>query len=358
MTTPTQPTNPFDVETLAVKAVELLNVTPGQVIWIWASTHSLDLVEALAYHIRARGAFWLLRPTFESLLKRVGQQAPEQYLAIVPEHELRWLADAHAIIEVRDHGGHVPDVPLPRRRAMSSEWIALIDESNRRGIRRLLVTNPTPALAAAFQMPLERLRELLAGAMAVDYAALDRQQAAWAARLAQASQARITCPLGSDLTLSLQGRPVHQDTDSLPHGEVYVAPLEDSANGAAVIAQAFLRGKPFEQLRLEFRQGRLAGCSAPDPAGAQALQALLDASNGDKEVIAELGIGLNPGIQEVCGNISLDEKIGGSLHIAIGMNEHFGGRNRSNLHLDLVILRPSLWLDGQMVIQNGTLLDW
>jgi aminopeptidase len=357
MPLPTHTPPAFDVETLALKTVEQLNVTPGQVIWIWASTHSLDLVEALAYHLRARGAFWLLRLTMEGLLKRLGQHAPEQYLALVPEHELRWLADAHAIIEVRDHGGHVPDVPLPRRRALGSEWIALIEEASRRGLRRLMVVNPTPALAAAYQMPLERLRSLLSGALAVDYPALDRQQEKWAARLAQAGQVHITCPLGTDLALNVAGRPVHQDTDSLPHGEVYVAPLEDSAEGAAVIEQAFLRGRPVERLRLEFRQGRLANYNAPDPAGAQALQEVLQASSGDKDVIAELGIGLNPGLHEVCGNVSLDEKIGGSLHIAIGMNDLFAPQSLEPAP-DLVILRPTLWLDGQMVIQNGILLDW
>ena len=48
----------FDVETLADKTIDSLSVQPGQVIWIWARTHSLDLIEALAYRIRARGAFW------------------------------------------------------------------------------------------------------------------------------------------------------------------------------------------------------------------------------------------------------------------------------------------------------------
>jgi leucyl aminopeptidase (aminopeptidase T) len=51
----------------------------------------------------------------------------------------------------------------------------------------------------------------------------------------------------------------------------------------------------------------------------------------------------------------LDEKIGGSIHIAIGMNERFGGRNKSNLHLDLVVLRPEVWLDKTLVIDDGIL---
>src|SRR4030067_171878 len=66
----------FDVETLAEQAVELLPVAPGQVIWVWASTHSLDLIAALAFHIRKRGAFWTLRLVNEQLLQRIGLEPP------------------------------------------------------------------------------------------------------------------------------------------------------------------------------------------------------------------------------------------------------------------------------------------
>jgi aminopeptidase len=80
----------------------------------------------------------------------------------------------------------------------------------------------------------------------------------------------------------------------------------------------------------------------------------MDASNGDKDVITELGIGVNPGVVEPVGNISLDEKIGGSVHIAVGMNDRFGGKNKSNLHQDFVILKSTIWFDGKVMIENGT----
>src|SRR5690606_16662837 len=69
------PMSAFDVETLADKALDMLGVAPGQVIWIWASNHSLDLIEALAVRIRARGAFWTVRLVIESLLPRVGRES-------------------------------------------------------------------------------------------------------------------------------------------------------------------------------------------------------------------------------------------------------------------------------------------
>jgi aminopeptidase len=343
-------------ETLADKAVDMLGVSPGQVIWIWASTHSLDLLEALAFRIRERGAFWTLRLSMEGLLRRVGQHVPEAYLGLVPQHELRWLDDIDAILEIRDHGGHIPEVPLSRRRAMAAEWIALIDEAARRGCRRLTVVNPTPALASAHGVPLASLRQAYWQAVNVDDARLDRQQEQLRAHLAAARTVHVTSGLGTDLRLRIAGRPVRVDSDNLPRGEVYVAPHEDSAEGVAVVDTAFIRGRPVERLRLTFAQGRVVEVDAPDPRGVGSFRELLAASSGDKDVIAEFAIGLNPGATEPLGDVMLDEKIGGSVHIAIGTNVAFGGRNRSNLHLDLVILRPTVWLDGAQVVADGSLL--
>jgi aminopeptidase len=347
----------FDVESLAEQTMQMLSVSPGQVIWIWTSTHSLDLLEGLAYRIRARGAFWTVRLTMEPLLRRIGQGVPEPYLGLVPEHELRWLDDVDAIVEVRDHSGHIPDVLTTRRRAMAAEWIALIEEASRRNCRRIVVVHPTQALASAYSVPLAPLRQRYRQAVDIDYEALDRRQGQVRALLAGSTAVRIVSALGTNLELRIGGRPVYLDMDTLPRGEVYVAPYEDSANGVVVVDRAFIRGQPVERLRLAFASGRVVDISAPDLAGADRLREMLAASSGDKDVIAEFGIGLNPGATAPVGDVMLDEKIGGSVHVAIGMNERFGGRNRSNLHLDLVVLRPTVWLDETRVIENGILSE-
>jgi aminopeptidase len=134
-----------------------------------------------------------------------------------------------------------------------------------------------------------------------------------------------------------------------------VAPHEDSADGVAVIDKAFIKGYPVERLRLTFSGGRVVRVEAPDAVSVAAFRELLSASSGDKDVIAEFAIGLNPGAKEPVGVTLLDEKIGGSVHIAIGMNESFGGKNRANLHLDLVMLRPTVRLDGSLIVADGTL---
>jgi aminopeptidase len=343
----------FDEEFLADKTVEMLAVSPGQVIWIWANVYSLDFIEALAFRIRARGAFWTLRLTSEPLLRRIGLEVPEPYLSLIPEHEMRWLDDMDAIIEVRDHPPTIPDVPLPRRRGMGAEWLALIETAARKGIRRLMVFNPTAALALAYHLPLEELRQRVWQAVNTDCVLLDRQQENIQKRLQGTRNVHISSPAGTDLRLRVDQRPVLVDTDSIPYGEVYVAPHEGSAEGLAVINKAFFRGRLVENFRLTFSAGRVVEASAPNPGDTRAWQEVMATSNGDKDVIAELGIGVNPGVVDPVGNISLDEKIGGSVHIAVGMNDRFGGKNKSNLHQDFIILMPTVWFDDTVILENG-----
>jgi hypothetical protein len=166
----------MDIETLAVKTIENLSVAPGQVISIWATTHSLDFIAALAYHIRMRGAFWTVRLIMDPLLLRIGKEVPQEYLGLVPQHELCWLKDISAIIEVRDHVGYIPGVEITRRRAIATEWIALMDEAGRLGCRRFIVINPTQALADAYGVPLDVLQHRYLEALNIDDAALDSSQ--------------------------------------------------------------------------------------------------------------------------------------------------------------------------------------
>jgi aminopeptidase len=344
----------FDVEVLADKTVEMLGVASGQVFWIWANTISMDLIEALAFRIRARGAFWTLRISSEPLMRRIGQNVPQEYLGLVPQHELRWLDDIDAIIEVQDHGGYIPDLPLERRKAMGTEWIALQNQAARKGTRRVMVINPTSTLASDYGLPLDTLQQRLMEAINVDYMVVDRLQEQFAHLMDETDEVHITCLEGTDLRLRVTGRKALIDTDSLPHGEAYIAPLEDSAEGVAVIKRAFFQGRSVERLRLTFSGGKVVNLDSPDSAGSASFMEVIAASSGDKDRIAEFAVATNPGVVEPIGYTPLDEKIGGSVHIAVGMNDRFGGKNKSNMHQDFVILKPTVWFDKKVVIENGS----
>ena len=169
----------------------------------------------------------------------------------------------------------------------------------------------------------------------------------------------ITSPKGTDVVLGIAGRPLDKDVgvvgretnlSNLPAGEVCLAPLEDQSDGTVVFDLAFMDGRRVEDLEVRFEAGRAtlvgaarssSSCSAWSPPGAPA------------DVIGELGIGLNPAVGEPCGYTLTDEKILGTVHLALGDNEMLGGSNPSHLHWDMMVLGPTVEVDGRPVLIDG-----
>jgi hypothetical protein len=145
---------------------------------------------------------------------------------------------------------------------------------------------------------------------------------------------------------------------NLPGGETFIAPVEDTANGAFVLNGAFKDYviKPPAYLLLQFEQGRLVSIDGTDKERAS-FERILDfaRSHGDTyyDSLAELGIGVNPGIQELTGNALFDEKCYGTAHIAIGDSSRYGGMYTSRIHEDLITRKPSLWVDDKSILSHG-----
>jgi len=89
--------------------------------------------------------------------------------------------------------------------------------------------------------------------------------------------------------------------------------------------------------------------------GLELFNATLASATGAGDVIAELGIGLNHEVAAPCGNMLLDEKILGTIHIAVGDNRMLGGVNESSLHWDLLVMRPTVTIDGKTLLVDGGL---
>src|SRR5262245_15401876 len=199
-----------------------------------------------------------------------------------------------------------------------------------------------------------------AAALPIDYVSLERSTAAVARALTAATTCRLTSAAGTDLTVQVRGRAAREDNGNLraagafgnlPAGEAYIAPIETEGEGTVVVDGSLagygLLRKP---LRLRLCQGRIV-----DAAGEAAgwLLETLDAGRpGGGRTIAELGIGVNPGAH-VVGTTILDEKAWGTAHVAFGTNVSFGGANEAGGHLDAVLLKPTLQLDGVPFSQDG-----
>jgi leucyl aminopeptidase (aminopeptidase T) len=202
---------------------------------------------------------------------------------------------------------------------------------------------------------------MLSDIMDVDYVALRRVTGAVADRLTNAGSVYLTSPAGTDLRFSIAGRTATALAGGTApgrfggprSGEAAIAPLEGSAEGVAVIEHSMDNlGLLEEPVRLTFRGGRLASVDGGVAAGR--LLALLEASDENAANLAEFAIGTNPNAR-LTGNLATDKKVKGSVHLALGDSLSLGGTVRSDLHVDGMVLSPTVLVDGWPLVVAGAL---
>jgi aminopeptidase len=226
---------------------------------------------------------------------------------------------------------------------------------------------PTPALAQEAAMSERDYARFIERALFLDrsdpaaaWAELSARQEALVQRLAEGSEIRIEAD-GTDLRLRVDGRRwINSDgRRNMPSGEVFTGPLEDSANGTIrFTVPSSPRGVEVEDVTLTFEDGKVTRAHAAK--GHDYLQAALDGDRGGR-YLGELGIGTNTGIDRATGSVLLDEKIAGTVHLALGRSyPETGGTNASALHWDLICdLRGGgrLSADRQVVNENGSFVE-
>jgi leucyl aminopeptidase (aminopeptidase T) len=204
--------------------------------------------------------------------------------------------------------------------------------------------------------------EMLARLMSANMRKLRKRGAMIASPLSSSAEARITCAHGSDLRLGLEGRSAISDAGvlskkgafgNLPCGEAFIAPVEGTAEGTLVIDGSIAGvGQVDTPVSLTIREGHLTEATGSD--GAQLLQ-LLTEHGPDGTNVAELGIGTNEEAL-LTGNVLEDEKIMGTAHVAFGASAAIGGTVQVPVHLDCVILEPTVQIDDLLVVRAGELL--
>jgi len=234
--------------------------------------------------------------------------------------------------------------------------------------RWALTLFPTEALAQESEMSLSDYEEFVFEAMALNeddpvryWREKAKEQQRLIERLEQADEIHVVGQ-GADLTLSVKGRKFlnGDGTHNMPCGEIFTGPVEDSANGEICFdIPVAVAGREVSGVRVRFEEGRVVEASAER--GEEYLNAMLDADEGSR-YLGELGIGTNYGIHRATKNILFDEKLGGTVHLAIGRSyEATGGKNESSVHWDLISdLREGgeFYADGELLQRDGEFLDY
>lgn len=200
----------------------------------------------------------------------------------------------------------------------------------------------------------DEVTTLYLDAMEQDAAVIGQTNSRILALVANTQTARLSCPLGTDLTFEIKGRTwrdesmeARQNTGPIyvPGGEVYVAVNEDRTDGQLVFSMAG------QLCRLTIRKGLPVELTTPSLKLTELLSRQLALGI---EPVSELGIGTNPGATALQIG-SLCEKAYGTVHVAVGSNYHLGGQHCSTRHIDLLVQHPTLYTDGTCIVSNGRL---
>ena len=328
----------------------------------------------------------LVRAVYEEVLKAGAQpvlamafdEQPEAFFTHASDAQLEWVnpvsrwaaeeADCRVVIGADQNTRALSSIAPERQTKRQAATRALIEQVMKRsaeGTHRWVYTIfPTNAYASDAEMSLGDFEDFYFGACLAD---TDDPLAAWeeasreTRRLAELvtghSEIRIEGP-GTDLRLGIEGRtfiPCFGDRN-MPDGEFFTGPVEDSVEGEVSFGlPAMVAGREIAGVRFRFEAGRVVDASAER--GEDFLIELLDTDDGARR-LGELGIGTNYRIDRGTRDVLLDEKIGGTVHLAIGASyPESGGQNESAVHTDLVCdLREGgrIEFDGELLQENGT----
>jgi aminopeptidase len=333
-------------------------------VGVVSETAGEPLVVAVYEALLQKGAFPAVRLVPEGLTERFFAQGKSHHFTTLTPYQRAVVRHMDASIHIYAESNTRSLSGLdPKRQAQYGKTVRPLAEMRRRK-PWLLTLFPTQAYAQDADMSLEAFEDFVYAATFSDrrdpiaaWKALSRKQAKLVSRLRGADKIRIVGK-GTDLTLSVKGRTFKNSDGSehnLPSGEIFTSPVESSANG--VITYEFpvcQYGREIRGIRLVFRRGRVVEASAEK--NEKFLLAMLDSDPGARR-LGELGIGTNMRIQRFVKRILFDEKIGGTVHLAVG-NAYCetGGKNRSAIHWDMIKdLRDegAMYVDGKLFMKDG-----
>ncbi|MGB7587368.1 MAG: aminopeptidase [Solirubrobacterales bacterium] len=324
-------------------------VKRGEIVAIEGENAAAPLLLAVYEEVLKAGANPILNVSLEGQSALYYKQASDVQLDwISPTSE--WLfdnVDVRIAIGASSNTRELSDIPPERqmrRQAATGELLGRAMERSATGEFRWCYTLfPTNAYASEAEMGLVDYEDFYYGACLADD---DEPLTAWKRASAETvrlagwieghEQVRVTAP-GTDITLGISGR-VFIPCDgrhNMPDGEFFTGPVEDSVEGEVTFhLPATIGGREVAGVRLRFESGRVVDASAER--GEEFLIQLLDTDPGARR-LGELGIGTNYAIDRGTREVLLDEKIGGTVHMAVGRSyPESGGVNESAVHTDLV----------------------
>jgi aminopeptidase len=358
------------IERLAQVLVEYsLNVQPEQLVVLQGTPLAEPLLMAMFRRVVAAGGNPVVRVNLPGLQEFMLTHGNDQQLTRLTPLDRLIPEDADASLSIMsDNNTKALSGVDPQRQQLSQAARAglfrtYMERAARGELRWCVTLFPTPAYAQDAEMSLSAYEDFVFGACQVEvddpvthWRQVSREQARLIDWLAGKREVHITGP-DTDLRLSIAGRTfINADGQrNFPDGEIFTGPVEDSVEGTIRFSfPLIIQGREVEDVRLWFEGGKVTRLTAGKHQ--DFLERMLEVDEGARR-LGEFAFGTNDGIDRFTRNILFDEKIGGTIHLALGAGyPDTGSQNQSAIHFDMICdLRQggTVTVDGETFMRDG-----
>ena len=332
-------------------------VQPGERVMIaMGEIETFPLAHAVYEACIKAGAFPQVQLLSEKLRHSLLEQGSAEQHNWVPEIEAQGMSWADVYFGLRgayDLSMH-DDIPASAL-AANQEAMGKISTLRWQHTRWCLLRVPNAQLARQAETDLKTIEDMFFAACLMDYPAAAQKWREQARRLQGSETVRIIAGDETDLEFSVRGRQwmVFDGKINMPDGEIYTAPVNDTLSGRIHFElPGVLGGQLVHDIRLEWKNGELinVGTSSNE----EFLWRILKTDAGSS-LLGEFAFGMNPHVNRFCKDILIDEKIGGTIHLALGRAyPECGGVNQSSIHWDLI---KDLRQNGEVIVDNVPVLS-
>lgn len=334
-----------------------VKIKKGDIVELSCGPEAKPLVLELSKLILKKGASPLIRTGIEGFGHVYYKYASEESLKKKPVIAMFEAKHVQAWISIgTDYNTKELSEVDPKKMAIRSKVMKLISDYIVNKDNWVILEYPTNALAQDAEMSLEDFEDFAYNACLADWKKESIRQEKLVKLVDKTKKVRIKSH-DTDLTFSIKGKKAIKCCGhrNMPDGEVFTEPVKRSVNGyIAYSFPAIKGGREVDGIRLEFRNGKVIKATAEK--NEDYLKTMIKIDEG-ASYIGEFGMGVNYGIKRFIKQILFDEKIGGTIHLALGRAyKETGGENKSSLHWDMIKdLRKGgqVFFDDKLVMQNG-----
>lgn len=347
-------------------------VKKGDKVIIRAEAQAQPLVKAVYEEVLKQGAYPILRISLDEINNSYFKYASDEQLDYIDDFVKMEYEKADALIAISAPYNTkalslVPSEKQARRSKATKPLSTLMLSRAEKGELNWVICNfPTNSRAQEGKMSLEEYSDFLLNTCFLNepdpvgkWLEMEEMQSRIADILNTKSKIRFVGEK-TDVTFSTAGRKwiSCSGKNNFPDGEIFTSPVEDSANGTVFFdLPAIYRGNEVNNIQITLKDGKVIEAKAEK--NEEFLQKMLNLDEGSS-FVGEIAIGTNTNVTRVTGDILLDEKIGGSIHIAFGASyPETGGKNESGLHWDIIKNMKNggqIYADDELIYENGKFL--